>query len=738
MFGFVQDGEIERIIYKHCRNIPSSVCFSILNKTTNNHLKDTQKYKYLVENRISSQNCYDKYLGLLFHLDFFETILKQTSFLDFAGKPLIEKDDLLHIYVNYLKFQSNLPELSQYLIKLNFLINNFNDCSKHKLTHLIYLIATFPNANQQFGYYSKKYLFEKSIPLDRRIIFCSHLHMILPEHQTLRSIEFISTDYHDFLKKDDITYVTELDKKYIFLSLVICDSEEEFSKILKLLHEYFELNPSSIERRRCSNIAYLIRFLMNNITNNLTVSVTRLDMLCKTIRTICDKLVFRRLINLYLLGSFALPFGNNVSYSTSDEIIICVNDNKLKNDALRSQIISSLIQISGIDMRTISDSMRDAIVLYKTNYYNNITCRSRDILFIVKWLIDNTTYFEIFIKDRPIIIKLLEYLVSHTICRKNSIGVIFDYVKHLCEFLQVEIGIAAEHLCLIQIVSQYGNDLIEFIQNKNDIVINTFVSRKGSYRRTPKLIVETLVSYYLENNIEIPLDVFLRFLETSNEPTTLMSEKIMNLVQNKCYTNKRDLVSEYIITNNVNLIEYYDKRFRPRCNNEFLLIHTIFQKLHYVSNKNMLRLNRSHKLPINFIKSIVKKLNTSHLVISLIWCLITINGYLLLNTFLNSKLRNMLDVKIRTMVSLKKILKFHFNCLELELEYKKSGLTFHTQWRQLKIEWDTPYQIVRDNYDKDTLRQIVVKLVQYDTNNIKINYSKISRTQQLTRLLAVY
>ena len=81
MLQVVLDVEIEKNIYSHCNTILSSTSFALINKTIYNIVLHTNKYKYLVENRIEALGCYEKYLLLLFNLDDKEDFLTTKSFL---------------------------------------------------------------------------------------------------------------------------------------------------------------------------------------------------------------------------------------------------------------------------------------------------------------------------------------------------------------------------------------------------------------------------------------------------------------------------------------------------------------------------------------------------------------------------------------------------------------------------------------------------------------------------------
>lgn len=701
MFDSVSDGEIEKQVYYYT-TVNSAVSFSLLNSKVYEMIKDTAKYKYLVKHRRFINADYNCYLEMLFTFDSFSTILKQIP------NGLIKQDKLSETYKNFLLSTNNLT-LQNYIKKLNFFIERLDE-TPNKIESLIvsiFKICSFPNSEIQFDAYVKKYLHLvpeiRNTPIPNTVpcgsLWFQNIKMVM-----LILPKTVEQYFGDFFEEE----ATNL------MSMMVPETNDDFSRILVKLHQY---HVKSVIGSDFNKLYYLLRYLINNLNKNVNNTIKLLK-LWDSISSLCSQRTIMQLLSVYLINTHLwIYFTKTIN---KENIYYLSNEYKLPDDLIFSErlmLVDFIINMERIDLDSIIGIFSESIFCVNTKMRGlalSMLGSSIDIFFILDWIIDNPDCHNLVktINKGEFVNNMLKYIVMYTdpyrsLHYKINERKLFYYIEHLTEIYGFKVGITKNQLLLIGLLGKNDPDkIILYLQNPNDLVMENLIIVKHYLKLEAVFWIKSYVQYCIKRNIRFPFYIFRMLLERDAK-----FELILRALDFTFATTRKALTIGYIITTNVRLIEYYDKYFCVSYSNEFLLIHTIFEKRH---RRNVFKHNLC-QLKHDFLCHMVKKLNTEKLVIALLWCMFIDDGHkffpiILKGLMLNTKLDVKLDVKLDSLMVLENFLLFYEDCKRIA---KILGLTCNTYWTNNEYleQLIAQKKIVMDNYKTDTLRYMIYKLI---------------------------
>ena len=689
----IRDGEIERQIHGHT-NIDSSVAFALCSNTIHNMVKFTPKYVYLAKNRSLIHHDYTQYLNMLFTFNSFDLILKQVT------NGFIKQDTLASSYYKFLMGVIDI-NLSCYLKKFHFFIEHLYRPATddgYRIFYLVFKIALYPNSDSQFNVSFGKFL-SKKIPGSWNTALTYHSRLIRLKPSTVEQ-------YFEHFSKDETM---------IMYSTIVPESIDSFSRILEILYE-----DSELQKGINMKIFYILRYLMNNLNINCN-NHAKLDSLCDLLLEIVDEHLIMCLLSLYLTNSkMWMLTTKTVMIINKNEFLACsINLGLCDHLSLenRTSITNFIIKKFKIHPNSIINIFYESVPRTNMGVYNfefMILSTSVDIFFMLNWLVYNPEFTELVRKDPTLIRNMLLYtfystLPGRNVYQKISKEKLLYYVEYLCSLCDIKVGIEKDQLKVITLL--YHGDkatqkfLQDYIQNDDNFIMKVLLDCNPQSELSS--CIKPYVRYCIKHSINLQFSAFRLLLEKNIDFETILAA--INITHD-AFTSK-SLVIGYITTNNIQLIEYYDKRFCVSYSNEFLLIHSIFEKG-----------NQQNKFKHDFIRHIVKKLSREYLIISLLWCTFVERGvkfFPIILERLRSKqpfmgVQNPLDCKLAKVMKLGKFLAFYkdykriTNILHLDYfpEYYINGET-----------WIIPSKIIKNNYETNTLREMLFKLMADETNN---------------------
>ena len=698
------DGEIERQIYYYA-DPNSSTAFAISNNTILEMLKDTPKYKYLAKNRLAVLHDYMAYLNMLFTLDYFDEILEQMLDIPYFDHYHSRLSDLYYSFLFLLDVNS-ITSIN-YLKKLHFFIEHlYKPNTKMAIFKLIFKIGSFPNADSHLVTCFKKYSDRLIIEYTRRR---SPLFNFIPTF-ILMSPKPIETQFEHFSKEETIR----------LFSMMVSETNDEFFRLIHKMYDYYTGN-----KRNDNKLYYVLRYA----TNNMKLSVEKLDSLCDIITNICGDHFIMYLVSIFLTNCpiWVLCKGslNNDIISISPYDQCKFSGNLSMSD--KAILVHFLIKKYKIQPRDIVNIFFETMNNVDRNYPaldGFIINRDVDIFFMTYWIDTHPNYHKLVRSQLDLIEKMLKYMLfginpSANFYQKVVNETLFYYVNFLCKLNDTKVGIDLDQLEVLKFVFIIDQqNVLQCIQNKDNFIMKKLITKKHELQYTPFGCILQYVQYCVDNSMQISFYDFHTLLERDAEFELIL--KALTITNNAF---SYDFLTEgYITTNNIQLIEYYDKHFCVSYSNEFLIIHSIFEKA-----------NSRNTFKNDFLLHMVKKLTTEKLVIALLLSTINQHGYKFFPTLLKTmRINKILDNKISDSMVLNNFLLFYEDCKKIG-KIQDCNYLSPTMYASTR-SWNISSTIVGDGYKTDTLREILEKLVKDNTNDCTTS-NGATRNEQLNHFM---
>ena len=707
MFNTISDGEIEKQIYNYA-DIQSSVSFSLLNKAIHMFVQNSVKYQYLSKNRLLIQHDHRAYMSFLFTLDSFDLILKQIK------NNFIKKETVMMEYYSFL--QKCRPSLGNYLKKLNFFINwlyspNYS-FGRNVMLVLVFKIATFSDSFSAFRINFEKYITHKKSsqnnpnPTNKSIFddLSRRDGDIFEKESVLLIGSEIIEQYFEYLSEED---------KIRILAATAPINIEDFSKIL------LQLNGLLRKMSATSESMCLFRFIIKNL-NYRCNDLVMLDAMCDVVSNICGDRIIMGVLSVYFISNSTWIRDKGIVISAKESLSIF--DVPLED---RLVLANFIIKKFAIHPTSIIKIFSESLPFTNTEYSVldiSISRCSIDIFFILYWLDHRPECLELVKMDRTLIRKMLEYVI---ILNKKSPGdyyqrlggnSLFYYVGRLCKFYRIKLGLEEDQIEIIRTLSIFDlgdvkRNFLKYVQNIDDIVIKKIIIYDDSYFLWYQR-VKPYVRFHVKRNTNISFDTFCMLL-LSDAPFDSLLQAMDVTIDATSHIN---LCRGYIATNNIQLIEYYDKRFCVSYSNEFLLIYTIFER------------DVKGELNDSFLSHMIKKLCTEKLVVALLWSIFIKDGYQIFSVLIKTaKLQSKLDNKLKEIVKLKNIFLFYDDFIQ---KRKLRFFDFQTSYVSAG-RWRVLNKIIKDVYENTTLRDIVYELIGQDIVDHPNDFKWVIQKEQI-------